>query len=169
MFYKFWELSKFTVIFFLHIYIIMLHVVIFMLIVDIIMSLDVICAKIILNIRGKTMLSYIVLKISKKNSWIIEFRTILIMVKIDWLIIYSFTSRSRSFHFYGDATIAGEGLQNLGLHVCSALRAFEQGGIFIVPYLLWHGTSVFPVSSEGPPQSVASNDRHGSAEDLHVF
>jgi hypothetical protein len=30
--------------------------------------------------------------------------------------------------------IAGEGLQNLGL--CSALRAFEQGGIFIVPHLL---------------------------------
>jgi hypothetical protein len=39
-------------------------------------------------------------------------------------------SRSRIFHF----TIAGEGLQNVGL--CSALRAFEHGGIFIVPYLL---------------------------------
>jgi hypothetical protein len=34
----------------------------------------------------------------------------------------------------GDVTIAGEGLQNLGL--CSALRAFEQGWIFIVPHLL---------------------------------
>jgi hypothetical protein len=34
----------------------------------------------------------------------------------------------------GDITIAGEGLQNLGL--CSALRAFELGGIFIVPHLL---------------------------------
>ena len=67
---------------------------------------------------------------------------------IDWLINYGFTSRSRVFHLYGDVTIAGEGLQNLGL--CSALRAFEQGGIFIVPHLLWHGTSVFPVSSEGP-------------------
>jgi hypothetical protein len=41
-------------------------------------------------------------------------------------------SRSRIFHLYGDVTIAGEGLQN----VCSALKAFEQGGIFIVPYLL---------------------------------
>jgi hypothetical protein len=30
--------------------------------------------------------------------------------------------------------ITGEGLQNLGL--CSALKAFEQGGIFIVPHLL---------------------------------
>jgi hypothetical protein len=44
------------------------------------------------------------------------------------------TSRSRIFHLYGDVTIAGEGLQNFGL--CSALRAFEQGGIFIVPHLL---------------------------------
>jgi hypothetical protein len=41
---------------------------------------------------------------------------------IDWLIIYSFTSRSRIFHLYRDVTISGEGLQNLGL--CSALRAW---------------------------------------------
>jgi hypothetical protein len=82
----------------------------------------------------------------------------------DWLIIYCFTSRSRIFHLYGDVTIADEGLQNLGL--CSALRPFEQGGIFIVPHLLWHGTSVFPVSSEGQPQSVAFYDTHGDAEDL---
>jgi hypothetical protein len=38
------------------------------------------------------------------------------------------------FYLYGDVTIAGEGLQNLG--VSSTLRAFEQGGIFIVPHLL---------------------------------
>jgi hypothetical protein len=44
---------------------------------------------------------------------------------IDWLIDYCFTSRSIIFHLYGDVTIAGEGLQNLGL--CSALMAFEQG------------------------------------------
>ena len=37
-------------------------------------------------------------------------------------------------NFNGDVTNAGEGLQNLAL--CSALRAFEQGGIFIVPHLL---------------------------------
>jgi hypothetical protein len=67
---------------------------------------------------------------------------------------YCFTSRSIIFHLYGDVTIAGEGLQNLGL--CSALTAFKQGRIFIVPHLLWRGTSVFPVSSEGPPHSVAS-------------
>jgi hypothetical protein len=56
-------------------------------------------------------------------------------------------------------TTAGEGLQNLGL--CSALRAFEQGGIFIVPHLLRHGASVFLVSSEGPPHLVASYDTQG--------
>jgi hypothetical protein len=73
-----------------------------------------------------------------------------------WLIIYCCTSRSRIFHLYGDVTIAGEGLQNWGL--CSAFRVIEQGGIFIVPHRLWHRTSVFPVSSEGPPQTVASYD-----------
>jgi hypothetical protein len=40
---------------------------------------------------------------------------------------------TRIFHLYGDVTImvTGEGLQNLGL--CSALRAFEQGGICSLP------------------------------------
>jgi hypothetical protein len=45
--------------------------------------------------------------------------------------------------------------------ICWVLRAFEQGGIFIVPHLLWHGTSVFPVSSEVLPHSVASYDTQG--------
>jgi hypothetical protein len=35
-----------------------------------------------------------------------------------------------------------------------------------VPHLLWHGTSVFPVSSEGPPHLVASYDSWGDVEDL---
>jgi hypothetical protein len=60
------------------------------------------------------------------------------------LIIYGFTSRSRICHWYGDVTIAGEGLQNLGL--CSAHKTFEQGGIFIVQHLLCEGASVFLVS-----------------------
>jgi hypothetical protein len=80
---------------------------------------------------------------------------------IDYLLLYV---RSRIFHLYGEVTIAGEGLQNLGL--CSALLAFERGGVFIVPHLLQHGTSVFPVSSEGPPHSVAFYDTHGDEEDL---
>jgi hypothetical protein len=48
------------------------------------------------------------------------------------LFMYCLTSRSRIFHLYGEVIIAGEDLQNLGL--CSALRAFEQGGVFIVPH-----------------------------------
>jgi hypothetical protein len=80
------------------------------------------------------------------------------------LIIYCFTSSSSMFHLYGDVTITCGGMQNIGL--CSALRAFEQVGIFIMPHLLWHGTSVFPVSSEGPPYSVASYDTHEDVEFL---
>jgi hypothetical protein len=83
---------------------------------------------------------------------------------VDWLIVYCFTSRSRIFHLYGDVTIAGERLQNLGL--CWALRVFEQRGIFIVPHLLWHGASVLPVSSKGPPHSIASYDTRGDVKDL---
>jgi hypothetical protein len=49
------------------------------------------------------------------------------------LIIYGFTSPSWIFHLYGDVSpLPVTGLQNLGL--CLALRAFEQQGIFIVPW-----------------------------------
>ena len=40
-------------------------------------------------------------------------------------------------------------------------QGLEQIGIFIMPHLLWHGASVFPVSSEGPPHSVTSYDIQG--------
>jgi hypothetical protein len=42
----------------------------------------------------------------------------------------------KNISLIGDVTvtITSEGLQNLGL--CLARRAFEQGGIFIVPHLL---------------------------------
>jgi hypothetical protein len=50
---------------------------------------------------------------------------------IDYL---SFYIPLKNISLNGDVTIAGEGLQNLGL--CLVLRAFEQGGIFIVPHLL---------------------------------
>jgi hypothetical protein len=33
---------------------------------------------------------------------------------VNWLIIYGFTFRKWIFHLYGDVTIAGEELQNLG-------------------------------------------------------
>jgi hypothetical protein len=63
-----------------------------------------------------------------------RYRIISACIFVCLFVYYCFTSRSRIFHLYGDVTIAGEGLQNLGL--CSALRAFEQGGILIVPHLL---------------------------------
>jgi hypothetical protein len=47
-----------------------------------------------------------------------------------------------------------EGQQNLGL--CSALRAFEEGGIFILPHLLWHRPSDFLVSSKGSHRTIQS-------------
>jgi hypothetical protein len=67
-------------------------------------------------------------------SYVDTFECIPPYVNTNVSIIYCVTSRSRIFHLYGDVTITGEGLQNLGLY--SALRAFEQGGIFIMPHLL---------------------------------
>jgi hypothetical protein len=52
--------------------------------------------------------------------------------------------------------------------LCSALSAVEQGGIFILLHLLSHGTSVFPVSSEGSPDSVASYDTQRDVENLQM-
>jgi hypothetical protein len=72
------------------------------------------------------------LKITTNKQNLCHILNELIVIVI--MIVYGFTARSRIFHLYGDVTIAGEGLLNLGL--CSALRAFEQGGIFIVPHLL---------------------------------
>jgi hypothetical protein len=58
-----------------------------------------------------------------------------------------------------DSFIAGEGLQNLG--VCSALWAFELGGIICCDT----GSRFFPVWSEGPPLLVASYETQGDAEE----
>jgi hypothetical protein len=68
-------------------------------------------------------------------------------------------SVSRIFHLYGDFAIADNGLQNLGL--CSALRAF----LYRTTPAVTRGLG-FPVSSEGPPHSVASYDPQGVVEDL---
>ena len=93
-------------------------------------------------------------------SGIFSFLILLLNARLTYLLIYGFTSRSRIFHIYGDVTIAGEGLQNFGL--CSALRAFEQGGIFILPHLRRHEASVFPVSSKDSPiQSLLTTHERG--------
>jgi hypothetical protein len=73
------------------------------------------------------MVNKVVRSVMRVRKWMPHIDVIeigwLIDCGIDWLIIYGFTSRSRIFHLYGNVTIAGEGLQNLGL--CSALRAFD--------------------------------------------
>jgi hypothetical protein len=71
----------------------------------------------------------------------------------------------RFFHLYGDVTITGEGLQNLGLFL--ALWAFEQGGIFIVDHTCCDTGSWFLWSHPMDyPHSVASYNTQGDTEDL---
>jgi hypothetical protein len=82
----------------------------------------------------------------------------------DYFLLFYILLKNISLIWRRWHTIASEGLQNLGLY--SALGAFEQGGIFIVPHLLWHGTSVYPVSSEGPPHLIASYDIRGDVDDV---
>ena len=83
-----------------------------------------------------------------------RFQNILIVINrqvswlIDWLYIVYLPAQT-FFTLHKDVTFAGEGLQKLGLF--SALMVFEQGGVFIVPSLLWHGASVFVVSPEESP------------------
>jgi hypothetical protein len=62
---------------------------------------------------------------------------------LHWNVCLFVYSRLSNF-----SAITGDRAANLGL--CSALWAFEQGWIFIVPHLLRHGTSVYTVSSERP-------------------
>jgi hypothetical protein len=51
------------------------------------------------------------------------------------------------------------------LGLCLALRAFEQGGIFIVPHLLWQRALVFQFHPKDCPHRVAYYDTQGDAED----
>lgn len=54
------------------------------------------------------------------------------IVLIDWILFYVPSK---------EMLRVGEGLQYLGLY--PALTAFEQRGTFIVPFVLWHGASVY--------------------------
>jgi hypothetical protein len=69
---------------------------------------------------------------------------LLIDNKRDFLFL--FTYLNRTYRPNCDLFIADERLQNSD--ICSKLVAFEQEVVFIVLYLLWNKTSVFPVSSE---------------------
>ena len=111
-----------------------------------------------------------------ENSWIAELYIIDFKVSYSPETLSQFQSNSKQYPsineynlfsclfvllenicLYGNVAIAGEGLQNACL--CSASMAFEDGGIFIVPHLLWHGALVFVVSSEGPVQCSAFYDK----------
>ena len=50
---------------------------------------------------------------------------------------YCLSSQEKIFHSYGDAAIVSEGMQSLGL--CFVFMAYEQGDVYSVLYLLWHG------------------------------
>jgi hypothetical protein len=88
--------------------------------------------------------------------WLLNYLLIYVLPK-EFSLIYNFICSlfyvpPKKINLYGDLTITSEGLQNLGL--CSALRAFEQESIFILPHLWWHVASVLPVSFEGPPHLI---------------
>jgi hypothetical protein len=78
---------------------------------------------------------------------------------IDWLFTVLGTAQE-FFTYMETSPLPVKGCKKICL--CLALRAFEQGGVFIVQHLLWHWTSVFPVSSEGPPHLVASYNTRGN-------
>ena len=79
---------------------------------------------------------------------------------IDWLIEYGLASRSRIFQLYRYVAVVSEGMQNVGLN--SVLIYLEQGGIFIVPCLLWQGTSVNMVSYEKLSRLMTIFDKPGT-------
>ena len=66
-----------------------------------------------------------------------------------YFCLFVFSFLSRIFHSYGDVTITGEELQIL-TYVRHAWPCIEQWGFFSVPYLLWHGTSVYNGCLQGP-------------------
>jgi hypothetical protein len=73
---------------------------------------------------------------------------------IYWLFIVLCPAQGFSLPF------TGEGLCNLD--ICSVLRAFEQGKIFLVPHLLWHGTSIVPVFWRAVPFDCHFQHERGS-------
>jgi hypothetical protein len=66
--------------------------------------------------------------------------------------------------FTGDVIISSEWLQNLGLLM--SLKTFEQGGIFIVQYLLWQRASVFEISSSKTSHLITPYDKQRESNDM---
>jgi hypothetical protein len=74
------------------------------------------------------------------------------------LFVYCFTSHSRIFHLNGDVTIAGEGLQNLGL--CSHSGLWAEGSS-PCHTCCDTGPSFFWSRLKDRPHSVVSYDTQG--------
>ena len=70
-----------------------------------------------------------------------------IWMSIVCLFVWGFVFHSRNFHSHGDVTIT-DGASNSDLY--SAIMAIEQWGVLSVPYLLWHGSSVYNGHVRGP-------------------
>jgi hypothetical protein len=84
-------------------------------------------------------------------------------IVIDWLIAV-LRPAQEYFTYRETSPLPVKGCKNVGLS--SALSSFEQGGVFIVTHLLWHRTSVFPVSSEEPTHSFACHNTLMDVEEL---
>jgi hypothetical protein len=104
-------------------------------------------------------------------------------INLDWL----FTVLLSAQEFFTYMETSPLPVKGCKICLCSALRASEQGGIFILPHLLWHGTSVFfwshpkdrPIQSpltthEGMWRIYSNPDPHGAnqswrSKDLHIL
>jgi hypothetical protein len=79
-------------------------------------------------------------------------------ILIDWLIVYYLTSCSRFFFYsYGDVTIAGEGLQNLG--ICSGPLSME--GSLSYPTYCDTGPPIYPSDLKDYPIQSPRTTRLG--------
>jgi hypothetical protein len=63
-------------------------------------------------------------------------------------------------------TVAGEGLQNVGLAMLGAQGLWAGRDLYRATPAVTGDLGFFSVSSEGPLQSVASYDKRGGVEDL---
>jgi hypothetical protein len=83
------------------------------------------------------------------------------------LIIYGCTSRSRIFHLYGNFTIAGEGLQNLGLEPLSREEPLScHTCCDIGPQFFWFHPKDCPIKSplttcKGMLRTYSDSDPYG--------
>jgi hypothetical protein len=84
----------------------------------------------------------------------------------DWLIDWLFTVLRPTQEFFTYMETSPLLVKGCKFRPMLGAQGLCEGGIFIVPHLLWHGTSVFPVSSKRPPHLVASYDTRGDVKDL---